>query len=134
MSAARRSAVHPIVLEQIARLGSHVGWHGAAFFDYFYDVESGQPQFLEANPRIGETVNAWLSGVNLCEQLVQISTGQRLPTMSLPGPSQVGLRTHSGFMLLLQRCLGGQWTGWGVARNRAAVAHRLDSMRTVRTS
>jgi hypothetical protein len=107
MSAARRSAVHPIVLEQIARLGSHVGWHGAAFFDYFYDVESGQPQFLEANPRIGETVNAWLSGVNLCEQLVQISTGQRLPTMSLPGPSQVGLRTHSGFMLLLSAALEG---------------------------
>ena len=43
--------------------------------DYLYDMANGRPAYIDANPRIGETVNATLSGLNLCELLVQVSRG-----------------------------------------------------------
>ena len=108
MSMARVSASHPIVLEQMARLGRHVNWHGATFIDYFYDAATGQPQYIEANPRIGETVNAWLSGVNLCEALVQVSLGE---SVTPPLSPRIGVRTHSGFMILMAKALKGASRG-----------------------
>ena len=98
MSAARVGADHPIVRDQIARLGTHLNWHGAMFIDYFYDHETGRPEYIECNPRIGETVNAWLSGTNLPEQLVRVSLGQDPEPLPL---GQVGLRTQSFYMILL---------------------------------
>jgi predicted ATP-grasp superfamily ATP-dependent carboligase len=98
MSAARVSADHPIVREQVERLGAHLNWHGAMFIDYFYDYESGRPEYIECNPRIGETVNAWLSGTNLPEQLVRVSLGQVPEPLPL---SRDGLRTQSFYMILL---------------------------------
>jgi predicted ATP-grasp superfamily ATP-dependent carboligase len=104
MSSARTSADHPLVREQIAQLGRHLGWHGALFIDYFYDRESGQPEYIEANPRIGETVNALLSGVNLPQLLVEVSRGQSPPTAPL---GKVGVRTHSFMMILMSMALEG---------------------------
>jgi hypothetical protein len=107
MSTARTSAHHPIVLDYLAQLGGHLNWHGATFLDYFYNPRTGQPQFIEANPRIGETVNALLSGVNLCEHLVKVSCGETLPTINRHSPPGVEVRTHSGFMVLLSAALEG---------------------------
>jgi hypothetical protein len=98
MSSARISADHPAVREHVARLGRHLRWHGALFFDYFYDRESGRPEFIEANPRIGETVNALLSGVNLPQLLVEVSRGESPPPAPL---GKVGVRTHSFMMILM---------------------------------
>lgn len=100
MSSARVSACHPLVFDHVARLAAHVGWHGATFIDYFYDAASGQPQYIEANPRIGETVNALLCGVNLPQALVDVSLGREPP----PPPaaeSRPTVLTHSGFMILM---------------------------------
>lgn len=98
MSAARTGADHPVVREHIATLGAHLEWHGAMFVDYFYDYNTAQPEYIECNPRVGETVNAWLSGTNLCEQLVRLSAGEPVEVLPLAEP---GVRTQSFYMILL---------------------------------
>jgi predicted ATP-grasp superfamily ATP-dependent carboligase len=105
MSTARTSADHPTVREHLARLGRRLGWHGALFIDYFYDRASGRPEYIEANPRIGETVNALLSGVNLPQLLVEVSRGQSPPPAPL---GKVGVRTHNFMMILMSMAFEGQ--------------------------
>jgi hypothetical protein len=105
MSTARISADHPLVREHIARIGSYLGWHGALFIDYFYDRQSARPEYIECNPRIGETVNAMLSGVNLPQLLVQVSRGESPPPAPL---SRAGVRTHNLFMALMSLAYEGQ--------------------------
>jgi predicted ATP-grasp superfamily ATP-dependent carboligase len=98
MSTARTSADHAIVREHVTRIGKHLAWHGAFFIDYFYDNASGRPEYIEANPRIGETVNALLAGVNMPQLLVQISLGETPPPARL---GRFGVRTHNSLMILM---------------------------------
>ncbi len=95
---ARVSAVHDGVREDVERLGKHLQWHGAIFFEYFFDERTNRYQFLEANPRIGETFNATQCGVNLCEQLVRVSLDEVVDP--LPA-GKIGVRSHQGFMTLM---------------------------------
>lgn len=104
MSAARTGADHPVVREHIAKLGAHLDWHGAMFVDYFYDYETARPEYIECNPRVGETVNAWLSGTNVCEQLVRLSAGEPVSVLPLAAP---GVRTQSFYMILLTMAYDG---------------------------
>ncbi|QGJ68727.1 Carbamoylphosphate synthase large subunit [Planctomycetales bacterium 10988] len=106
-AAARISAWQPIIGEHLRKLGKHLNWHGAFFLDLFYDSESGQPSYIEANPRIGETVNATLSGNNLAELLVQVSMGKELPEFNPPSGQIIQIKTHSGYMMLLHDALCG---------------------------
>lgn len=105
MSTARVSADHAIVRQHVARIGEHLNWHGAFFIDYFYDSLSGQPQYIEANPRVGEPVNAMLSGVNLPELLVRISRGESPPAVPI---GRIGVRTHNLLMVLMSAAYEGQ--------------------------
>lgn len=105
MSTARVSANHPVVREHVARIGGHLNWHGAFFIDYFYDTTSGRPEYIEANPRIGEPVNAMLSGVNLPELLVRISLGESPQPAAL---GRAGVRTHNLLMVLMSAAHEGQ--------------------------
>jgi hypothetical protein len=105
MSTARVSADHVIVREHIARIGGHLNWHGPFFIDYFYDAASGRPEYIEANPRVGEPVNALLSGINLPELLVQIARGES--PQHVP-PGRVGVRTHNLLMILMSAAHAGQ--------------------------
>lgn len=89
---ARESVSHPIIAECLTRLGAHLAWHGALHLEYFHDPDSGMVSVIEVNPRIGETLNATLSGTNLCELLVQVSLERPVPR---PRPSRPGVRTHS---------------------------------------
>ena len=121
MSTARTSADHPLARQHVAQLGRHLGWHGALFIDYFYDRESGRAEYIEANPRIGETVNALLSGVNLPQLLVQVSRGES-PT---PAPlSKLGVRTHSFMMILMSMAFEGQGRGDLIREIREHAAGR----------
>ena len=108
MSSARVSADHPQVREHVARLGQHLAWHGALFLDYFFDAHSNRAEYIEANPRIGETVNALLSGVNLPELLLRVSRGESPEIVPLGKP---GVRTQSFLMILLSMAFdgGGRW-------------------------
>lgn len=66
----RTGVDHPAVADHMRLLGRHLDWHGPLFLEYFYDLAQQRPAYIEANPRIGETVNAMLSGVNLCQLTV----------------------------------------------------------------
>jgi len=104
MSSARISADHPLVREHVAQLGQHLAWHGAMFLDYFFDHDTHRPQYIEANPRVGETVNALLSGVNLPEMLLQVSRDESPAAAPIGRP---GVRTQSFLMILLSTALDG---------------------------
>jgi predicted ATP-grasp superfamily ATP-dependent carboligase len=113
------------VAEDMRRLGAYLNWHGAMSVEYFYEAATGQLQYYECNPRIGETVNALLSGANLCEQLVQISLGRQVEPLP---QGREGVRTHQGFLILVAKALEGagrlklaaelfrMWTGRGLCR------------------
>jgi len=100
----RVSASHPNVVEDVRRLGEHLAWHGPMFLEYFYDRGSGGAQYIEANPRIGEPVNAMLCGVNLCELMVRISLGEQVEPVP---PSRPGVRSHLGFIWLIAASVKG---------------------------
>jgi hypothetical protein len=103
-SARARISVHrPLVLEQVAALGAHLHWHGALTFDYLWDA--GRAAYIDANPRIGETLNATLSGVNLCAALVQVALDLPVSSCAL---GRAGVRTHNTLLTLLAHALHGR--------------------------
>jgi hypothetical protein len=97
---ARESVLHPPVFEHLQLLGRHLKWHGALHIEYFYDSKTQTIEYIEANPRIGETMNALMSGLNLCDLLIKVSLDVPLSDFRT---SQPGIRTHS-----LLSCLLGQ--------------------------
>jgi predicted ATP-grasp superfamily ATP-dependent carboligase len=102
---ARISVSHPLVLQHLADIGARLNWHGALMIDYLWDPASAQPAYIDANPRIGETFNATLSGVNLCAVLAQVALNQPLTPLA---PGRAGTRTHSILMMLLAGAQQGQ--------------------------
>jgi predicted ATP-grasp superfamily ATP-dependent carboligase len=102
---ARESVDHGVVAEHLKLLGAHLNWHGALHVEYFVDPTSGAPTYIEANPRIGETLNATLSGTNLCEELLHVSSGD---AGSPQTASRSGVITHSVLTSLLAICQRGQ--------------------------
>jgi hypothetical protein len=86
-------------------MGAHLNWHGAFFIDYFFDRERGFPEYMECNPRIGETVNAMLSGVNLPELLARISNDE---APEPAGPTREGVRTHNILMISMSAAYDGE--------------------------
>lgn len=121
--ALRVSADHPAVIDHVRRLGGHLEWHGPMVLEYFYDSTTGQPEYIEANPRIGESLNSMLSGVNVCELVAKISMGEKIESLTI---GKAGAQSHNGFILLiadaynganrrkLWKRLWGGWTGQGI--------------------
>lgn len=103
-SLGRVSVDDPVAGAHLERFGRHLGWHGAAFIEYFRDPASGAVQYIECNPRIGETVNCTLAGINLCEQWLRVALGEPVEPAPLP---RLGVRTHQGFLALLALALRG---------------------------
>jgi len=102
---ARISVRRPLVLEQVAALGDYLRWHGALTLDYLWDDATGCPAYIDSNPRIGETLNATLSGVNLCAVLVKVALD--LPVSSVV-PGREGTRTHNTLLSLLAEAQNGR--------------------------
>ena len=98
-ASARIGVSRPLVRTHLERLGQHLRWHGSLMLDYLFDQDTGQPAYIEANPRMGETMNATLSGVNLADLVVRVS----LQPSSLPvaSPSQPGVQSHILMAMLL---------------------------------
>jgi predicted ATP-grasp superfamily ATP-dependent carboligase len=112
--AARTAARHPAVLEHLRLLGAHLNWHGGLMVEYFIDPASGRPIYIEVNPRIGETLNACLSGINLAELLVDVALDRPVRPQQAARPGRA-VRTH----VLVTALLGAaQRTGsrWQVLR------------------
>ena len=91
---ARLSVDHPIVRTHLETLGRYLGWHGALALDYLFDPATGQPAYIEANPRLVEPMNGVISGVNLADILVRLSMGESFSQAPLR-MGRFGIRSHS---------------------------------------
>ena len=92
------SVVNAAVRATVARIGEALAWHGALSFDYILDDATRTPHFIDANPRLVEPMNAWLSGVDLPGALLLISLGEQPPTQPA---GREGVLTRLGLMGLL---------------------------------
>jgi hypothetical protein len=92
------SVVDAAVRETVERIGHALEWHGAMSFDYIRDDATGTPHFIDANPRLVEPMNAWLSGVDLPGALLQLSLGETPPVQP---DGRAGVLTRLGLMGLL---------------------------------
>jgi hypothetical protein len=101
---AKASVRHPVVAEHMRRLGERLRWHGALFCDYFYDEATQTPQYIEANPRIGDSANAAFSGLNLSQRWIDVAIERNLPPLPV---AQSGVRSHEGMLILLSEALEG---------------------------
>jgi predicted ATP-grasp superfamily ATP-dependent carboligase len=89
------SVVSGQVREIVEKIGHALHWHGALSFDYIRDDATRTPNFIDANPRLVEPMNAWLSGVDLPGALLQVSLGQ---TPSVQADGRAGVLTRLGLM------------------------------------
>src|SRR5216683_2816815 len=92
------SVVSAGVRDTVERIGQALQWHGALSFDYIRDDATNTPHFIDANPRLVEPMNAWLSGVDLPGALLRISLGETPPTQP---DGREGVLTRLGLMCLL---------------------------------
>jgi biotin carboxylase len=102
-------SVHrPVVRALIAQIGSALAWHGALSFDYIVEDATQQPRFIDANPRLVEPMNAWLSGVDLTGALLQLSLGE---TPSTQPDGRAGILTRLSLMGVLEAAQrrGSRW-------------------------
>lgn len=107
MATTRTPATHPIVVEHLQRMGRHLNWHGPLFLEYFYDPDRKRPEYIEANPRIGEPFNAFLNGVDMCDFYLRIALDEPMtPCASLPQAQHK--KSHDGYMILASMALEGK--------------------------
>jgi predicted ATP-grasp superfamily ATP-dependent carboligase len=92
------SVVSAPVRQIVQRIGQALNWHGALSFDYIREDTTGTPYFIDANPRLVEPMNAWLSGIDLPGALLRVSLGETPPEQ---GPGREGVLTRLGLMGLL---------------------------------
>jgi predicted ATP-grasp superfamily ATP-dependent carboligase len=92
------SVISAGVREAVERIGHALQWHGAMSFDYVRDDATKTPHFIDANPRLVEPMNAWLSGVDLPGALLRISLGETPPVQP---DGREGVLTRLGLMGLL---------------------------------
>ncbi len=92
------SVVSGQVREIVEKIGHALHWHGALSFDYIRDDVSRTPYFIDANPRLVEPMNAWLSSVDLPGALLQVSLGNTPPVQA---DGRAGVLTRLGLMGLL---------------------------------
>jgi predicted ATP-grasp superfamily ATP-dependent carboligase len=92
------SVVSADVRDMVERIGQALNWHGALSFDYIRDDATKTPHFIDANPRLVEPMNAYLSGVDLPGALLRVSLGETLPVQPA---GRAGVLTRLGLMGLL---------------------------------
>lgn len=102
--ALRESVRRPLARSHLARIGAHLGWHGALSVDYVARGESGAPVYIDCNPRLVEPINAMLSGLDLTDLLLRVSLGENPPEAP---PDREGTRTHMALQAMLGRALRG---------------------------
>jgi hypothetical protein len=73
------------------------------FGEYFMDPSSRVPQYIEFNPRIGDSANSAFSGIDLMQQWVNVALGRELET----SPPRPGVWTHASMLILMSRAMEG---------------------------
>jgi hypothetical protein len=112
---------HAVVEEHMRRLGERLRWHGALFCDYFYDEASQTPQYIEANPRIGDSANATFSGLNLLQGWVDVAMERNPPAQPATNP---GIRSHAAMLILMSQALEGAGRGTLLSELRQQILRR----------
>ena len=93
--ASHRLSVHCDDLREYATLlGADLHWSGPVMLDFIRERETGTSYLIEGNPRIGETFNATLAGLNIADLMINLSLGK--PSVAL-SRSRPGLRSHQMF-------------------------------------
>ena len=94
--ALKQSVRRDLVRADLARLGRHLGWHGALSVDYLWHNETAL--YIDCNPRLVEPMSAALAGCDLLGALLQVSLGDA----SVPlAPGRAGVRSHLAMQALL---------------------------------
>ena len=97
----KESVSRPLVVAHLQALGARLRWHGALHFDYILrGGDPAQPLYIDANPRLVEPVNAYLSGVDLAEALLRVARGEPNGPLAIGRP---GVRTRLGIPGLMER-------------------------------
>jgi hypothetical protein len=94
----KRSIVRHDIRAFAARIGAALAWHGALSFDTIADAATNTPLFIDANPRLVEPMNAWLSGVDLAGAMISLSLGETPPEQP---PGREGVVSCLGLMGLM---------------------------------
>jgi hypothetical protein len=120
----------PRVLEIGDSLIRSVGYHGVAHFDLRIDERTGEPLFLEANPRFwGSLRHSLWSGVNFPALGIALAQGKDLAAQFTPvaGPCRdPGFSIGSGMRALLRGRL--RPDGWSSATEAGWRCHLSDPM------
>lgn len=125
------SAWNGAVREHVARLGEHLRWHGPMMVEFLYDRTTDCPQYIECNPRVGETTNSWLSGIDFCDQILRLSLDRAIGERF---DYRCGVRTHQGFLVLMARALEGASRAellaesWRILRSEGLYENSQDEM------
>ncbi|HEU5157182.1 MAG TPA: hypothetical protein VFU43_09305 [Streptosporangiaceae bacterium] len=93
----KRSLDLPDVTGHMRALGDGLGWHGALSADVILGPDG--PVFIDVNPRLVEPGNAYHSGVDLVETLLDVARSVPPRHVAAPGPS--GTRTHQLLLAVL---------------------------------
>ena len=98
----REGIEYPRVMDDFRRLGERLAWHGPLFGEFFFDEATKTPEYIEFNPRIGDSANAFFSGVNLSQHWVDVALGRET---GAPPISQTGVSTHANMLILMSRAM-----------------------------
>ena len=96
--ARKESVRRPLVHEHLAQIGDRLAWHGALSVDYIWQEPGEIPAYIDCNPRLVEPMNAFWSGLDLTQLLLDVSRGD-VPPPALS--SRAGTRTHLAMQALL---------------------------------
>lgn len=115
----KESVSRPIVVAHMRSLGAHLHWHGALSFDYILPSGTQAPVYIDANPRLVEPMNAYLSGVDLTGTLIRVALNEDTGTL-VKGVE--GIRTRLGIPGLIERA--------SAAGRRGVAADFIAQLRT----
>ncbi|KAE9368506.1 glutathione synthetase ATP-binding domain-like protein [Stipitochalara longipes BDJ] len=89
-----------VVGEHLQGLGRLLNWHGALSFDAI--LEGGRTWYIDINPRIVEPTNGLLAGVDLLEELLQVSLGNEVEETTAPKHGIEGVETHQLLLAIMK--------------------------------
>lgn len=115
----KESVRRPAVVGHMQMLGAHLDWHGALSFDYILPKDGKGPVYIDANPRLVEPMNAYLSGVDLTDALVRVALNEDPGTLAIGAE---GVRTRLGIPGLIERAT--------VSGRRGVLADFFDQIRS----
>jgi hypothetical protein len=96
----------PIVGKHLALLGQYLNWHGALSLDAI--LHDGDPFYIDVNPRIVEPMNGLLSGVDLVQNLIDISLKPDFPVTGSPKQGTQDAESHQLVLALLGKAEEGR--------------------------